>query len=420
MSSAASPAALSVTTGATVPQRPTRVAIALFLGTLSWAIPFQASLLVLVPARVADLTPTDKVGTFAAVSAVAATLGLLANVLFGALSDRTRTRFGGRTPWIVGGAVGSAVLLQLVPRASSVPLLMIVFAVAVAAQNATMASLTALIPDRVAVGGRARVSATIGIGVLVGTSVGAAAAAGFTSNLAAGFALVAVVEVVLAIAAVIVAPEPANKNQPRTAFSVGRLLHSMAPPRGVADFYWALWGRLLLVLGYFLIQTFQLYIFTDYVHLDEAAAAKVIAMNALIFLAAAIVGSLIAGPLSDRLHRRKIFVIVASILAALSAVPPLLSATVAGMVGFALIGGVAFGCYYATDTALVTELLPDDQTRAKDLAILNAANAGGQILAPVAAGGIIALGLGFPPLFLVSIVACIAGAGLIVPIKRVP
>ena len=145
-----------------------------------------------------------------------------------------------------------------------------------------MASLTALIPDRVAVGGRARVSATIGIGVLVGTSVGAAAAAGFTSNLAAGFALVAVVEVVLAIAAVIVAPEPANKNQPRTAFSVGRLLHSMAPPR-CRGLYWALWGRLLLVLGYFLIQTFQLYIFTDYVHLDEAVAAKVIAMNALIF-----------------------------------------------------------------------------------------------------------------------------------------
>ena len=32
-------------------------------------------------------------------------MALLANIIFGTLSDMTRSRFGKRTPWIVGGGI---------------------------------------------------------------------------------------------------------------------------------------------------------------------------------------------------------------------------------------------------------------------------------------------------------------------------
>ena len=86
---------------------------------------------------------------------------------------------------------------------------------------------------------------------------------------------------------------------------------------------------------------------------------------------------------------------------------------------FSVLGGLAFGSYYAVDTALMTEVLPSADARAKDLGILNAANTGGQILAPLIATMVIALDLGFAPLFLTSMIACALGALLIIPIKGI-
>ena len=69
-----------------------------------------------------------------------------------------------------------------------------------------------------------------------------------------------------------------------------------ALPRQAPDFYWALSGRLALVLGYFMVNGYQLYILTDYVGLDDERAARVLGINALLFLATAILGTLVAGP----------------------------------------------------------------------------------------------------------------------------
>ena len=54
------------------------------------------------------------------------------------------------------------------------------------------------------------------------------------------------------------------------------------------------------------------------------------------------------------------------------------------MLGFATVGGLAFGIYYAVDAALMSEVLPSSESRARDLGILNMANTGGQVLAPAA------------------------------------
>src|SRR3712207_5407761 len=190
-------------------------------------------------------------------------------------------------------------------------------------------------------------------------------------------------------------------------------------PRNAPDFYWALFGRLAVVLGYFMVNGFQFYILTDYVGLSDDRAAQVVGINAVIFLITAIIGILAAGPASDRLQVRKPFVIAGSVIAMTAVVPPLLSSSVTAMHVFAVIGGLAFGSYFSVDAALVSEVLPDEESRARDLGIQNMANTGGQVLAPGASAALVALGVGFGPVFVAAIVVMAAGALLVVPIKSV-
>src|SRR6218665_3016024 len=90
-----------------------RIAAAYALVGLTWAIPFLASIAVLLPAKLAELPGVDKIGAFAILTIVGSIVALIANIVFGALSDRTRSRFGSRSPWIFGGAVGATLGLVI-------------------------------------------------------------------------------------------------------------------------------------------------------------------------------------------------------------------------------------------------------------------------------------------------------------------
>jgi MFS family permease len=396
-----------------------RVAVGLFLGTVGYMLPFSAASTVLLPARIADLDPDAKVGLLAGLTAAAAVAGLVANVVFGALSDRTRTRLGARTPWIVGGALLTALLMVPISRADTFGELLAWWCLAAAALNATLATLSAILPDRVPVTRRATVSAVIGVGILLGSALGALTGATFLDDTERGIQVTAVLLVVLTVAAVLVAPDSDNRDALGDRADVGALRATFRFPRGAPDFYWALWGRLLLVLGYFMINGFQLYIFTDYVGLDDQATARALGTNSVVFLLTALAGSALAGPLSDRLERRKVFVVGASLLAATAVTIPFFLATRGGMLGFATVGGFAFGVYYAVDAALMSEVLPSSESRARDLGILNVANTGGQVLAPAASGLLVGLGLGFAPVFLGAIVMGAVGAACVWPIRSV-
>jgi MFS family permease len=396
-----------------------RIALGLLLGTVGYMLPFSAASTVLLPARIADLYPEDKVPLLAVLTAAAAVAGLVANVGFGALSDLTRTRLGARTPWIVGGAVVTALLMVPISRAGTFGELLVWWCLAAATLNATLAALSAILPDRVPVVRRATLSAVVGVGILFGSAMGAVTGAVFLDDTERGIQVTAVLLAALSVTAVLVAPDHDNRDLATGRLDLTGLAATFRFPRGAPDFYWALWGRLLIVLGYFMINGFQLYIFTDHVGLDDAATARALSINSVLFLLTALVGSAAAGPLSDRLERRKAFVIGSSLLAMSAVVIPLVAPTTAGMMGFATVGGLAFGIYYAVDAALMSEVLPSSESRARDLGILNMANTGGQVLAPAASSLLVGLGLGFSPVFLGAIAVAAIGAACVPPIRSV-
>ena len=81
--------------------------------------------------------------------------------------------------------------------------------------------------------------------------------------------------------------------------------------------------------------------------------------------------------------------------------------------------GLGFGVYLSVDFALMTEVLPSDADRGRDLGVANIANSLPQVLAPVVAAPIVTHLGGYPVLYLLAAVAGGAGAVLVYRIRSV-
>jgi MFS family permease len=86
----------------------------------------------------------------------------------------------------------------------------------------------------------------------------------------------------------------------------------------------------------------------------------------------------------------------------------------------AAVAGIGHGVYEGVNLALVTEVLPDrSQHAAKDLGLLNIANALPQVVAPLAAPVILDASHGnYTLLFLIAGLLPVIGAALLLPLKR--
>jgi MFS family permease len=75
----------------------------------------------LLPLQLADVDPAHKVRDFGLVNGVAGVAALVALPVFGALCDRTRSRWGRRRVWVAGGIAVYVVGLLLTGAAGSWP-----------------------------------------------------------------------------------------------------------------------------------------------------------------------------------------------------------------------------------------------------------------------------------------------------------
>lgn len=93
-----------------------RLAVAIILGNLLWLAPFVAGIAVLLPARLEIIAPDEKIGAIATLAIAGSIVALIANIVFGALSDRTRSRFGRRAPWMILGSIMTALSMYGLTR----------------------------------------------------------------------------------------------------------------------------------------------------------------------------------------------------------------------------------------------------------------------------------------------------------------
>ena len=127
----------------------------------------------------------------------------------------------------------------------------------------------------------------------------------------------------------------------------------------------------------------------------------------------------IGGVLSDRSGRRKPAVMFAGYTMAAAAVLLAAWPVWTGAIIAAAMLGLGYGVYASVDQALVTQVLPADADRAKDLGIINIANSAPQVLAPALAAPIVTYLGGYPALFGTVAAATVAGSVFVTKIRSV-
>ncbi len=372
---------------------------------------------ILLPNQIAALDPVNKVALLAGISLAGGITAILGNLLAGALSDRTTSRFGRRRPWIISGALLSAlslVLLGLAPGILVVAIGVILFQFCI---NIDIASLAALVPDQVPVRQRATVSAFAGLALPLGSVLGLILIAQvFNSAYTSYYVLAGILVVVIAFF-VLVTRDAALPAGSLPAFDLKVFFASFLHPFQSRDFSLTLIGRILVIFGYYTVVGYLLYYLQDALH--DAKATQSVAIFQVLSTIVLVIATISSGIISDRLQRRKPFVIAASIILALGllilAFFPVWSLV---LVAAALIG-IGFGIFLSSDLALQTQVLPSHQDNGKDLGILNTANLLPQILVPIVVGIVLAIFHSYPALFLIAAIASCVGGGIIILVKSV-
>ncbi|MFF8862366.1 MFS transporter [Streptomyces sp. NPDC015139] len=383
---------------------------------VGWFGPLQ----ILLASQAEDFAPgsgMSKETVLAWVTGAGAVVSLVANPLFGALSDRTTARAGRRTPWIVAGTAGGALALLLLAGAGGVGTMAVGWCLVQLTLNAAFAAVTAAVPDRVPRLQRGTVGGWLGaaqvLGVVAGT--GLAAAAG---GVRAGYAACAVFTVVGVLPYVLCHRDLrlARADRPEWSWRSFAAGFRMSPRRH-PDLAWAWLTRFLINLGNSLVLLYLLYYLRDRLHHPDPDRGVLIltAVNSLTLTATVVTG----GVWSDRVGRRKPFVVWSGVLMAVATALLAGLQTWPGAIMAAAVLGVGFGVFTSVDFALMTDVLPKALDRGKDLGVINVANALPQVAAPALAAPIVTHLGGYRALYLFSAVVGLAGAVLVNRIRGV-
>ncbi len=369
--------------------------------------------------KIAEIsTSATRVADLGLVTGVGAFFAFVANPLAGALSDRTTSRFGMRKPWLLVGVIGGAAGLAIIASASTIWVVVLGWAIAQASFNGAQAALQALLPDQVEEHRRAKVSGWLGIAQNVAPLGGIALAAVFASTgvATAWSILIPAALGVIGVLVLVAILKDRHLARNAEAFRLGSFLKGFwVSPRRHPDFAWAFTGRFLMLFGFAAYNNYQVYFLLDRFGFDTVTALswqlRLMLVQAVVLIVAAAVG----GWVSDRTGRRKLFVVIATVLAGIGLIVFSLAQDPNVLFVAAALFGAGLGAYFAVDLALVTDVLPNRETEAaKNMGVFNIANALPQSLAPALAPLLLAIGSttsgNYTLLFVVAAIVILLGA----------
>jgi MFS family permease len=289
--------------------------------------------------------------------------------------------------------------------------------------NVLQAAATAVVPDRYPAARRGGVSAMIGVGITIGNAVGVTVAGSTAGQGSLPYVVLAGLVVLVVGVFVVVNRDEPSTHLPRERTGAREFLRGFwVSPRQHPDFAWAFASRFLMVIGFFGAQTFGLYILRDYIGLGDEESNSFAATMGVVLLVGVLLSASVSGWLSDRVGRRKPFIVWSSVVMSIALAVPLAVPTTTGVLVYSFLLGLGFGAYISIDLALMTEVLParlGGGSAGRDLAILGLATTVPQAMSPSIAAGLVTLTGGYPVLFVSGIVFVMLGAVAIRPVKAV-
>ncbi|MEV4219891.1 MFS transporter [Nonomuraea sp. NPDC049725] len=374
----------------------------------------NAALTVLLPTQVRSAAGDDAVATLALVTSVSAIASFGIPPLVGLMSDRTRTRWGRRSPWILAGGVTTAAALVLTGAVSTVTGLVIGSFLIQATINIGLNIILATIPEGVPPRRHGLASTVQGVGIPVGGVIGVQLGAALAGSPMVAYALLGGLFLIASVISAILVRDRSSTalDDPRLERTpIGRQFMAMFSSLRDRDYRWVFVSRAVIYMGYYIVFGFGLYILQDYVELPAAltptAAVATAQTTSIVFLT---IGTLIAGPLVDRLGRHRGFVLISSLLLTSSIVLPLFSPSWTMFLVQAGLSGFALGAFLGVDLSLATLVLPKTGDAGRDLGVFHIALTAPQVIAPFAAALAVERLGGYPALFVVGGVFAFLGS----------
>lgn len=369
---------------------------ALVLATFGVFVAFIAPIALSLAVRVQALAPANEeyLGYITGIGAGAA---VLTAPLVGIASDRTRSRFGRRRPYLVGGALLGTAALVVMASAPSIFVLGLGWVLAQIGWGGVLTVLLVIQADRLPEEQRGRVAGLSGFTQMVAPIVGAGLASVFVSNsylmflVPGAFGLVFVLVYCFAIRG----EDSRGMTFATSGGGFGLMMRKyLYNPAQHKDFSWNWLARFLFNFGVAFNTTFTAFFFASRTGSTVAEIGPLIALLGLLGVAAAAVGALGGGFLSDKLKRRRLFVLVSGILFSVGALTMAFSADLPLIIAGSVFTSLALGAFSAVDQALVLDVLPERDTDAGRFAgINNFSTSIPQSIAPLIAPAILLIGM---------------------------
>ncbi|HKA10432.1 MAG TPA: MFS transporter [Candidatus Dormibacteraeota bacterium] len=393
--------------------------------------------------------PNVKGTAISALEGIGTVMAIVWQPMMGAVSDRTRSRFGRRRPFIFGGTVGDVLFLAGLALSGSYGMLVIFYFLLQTASNTAQGPYQGLQPDVVPEGQRGTASGYYGLANLIGTLTGTVVA-GLILNKAgrpAAFGSIAVLLVVTMLVTVLFVPDRVKPAHESFHSARDVVTATFTTPLSNVNFMWLMGSRLLILMGIVGLQTYTFFFFTDaFFHGDSHATTTATTAVVGLVVALAILVTWPAARLSDRIGRKPLIVIggliatagmLVLVFAGYRWLPSALLSPVAQALGLpelaaqtlaaGVLVGAGLGAFLSVDWAFITDVIPRDEA-GLFFGFSNIATAGAGVIARFLAGPLLdrfnagphILGLpgGYPVVFGVFVAWLLLGTLLILKVRE--
>lgn len=403
-----------------------RLVPALIIGPASWLGPYIVMIGLFLPALLQEIDADHKVAMLAFFAATGSIISVVSNMVAGALSDNTCSRFGKRAPWIVGGAFFFMLSMIGAAFSHSVSVLLLCWSVGQVALNFIVAPMVAWL-DFAADRHKGKASSAYGgLGMALGNNGFNVIGAMFLGQFRYGFILFGVITFIGVLLATIIVKEPSNckekgkiieKKREHYKFS-WESLRQVFPAWNIGrDYYLALIGKISLGIGNFAITGYILYIMTDFLLMGDQTQNSIQLINSIMFFIGVFMG-FFAGPLADKFKMLKFPIGCSALFLALGALALFVFRDMTGVTIYAFCAGMGMGLWNSLDNYLNLQVIPDKERVGFFLGVYNVGNSLPQAIGPIIAATAIGL-IGFSGVFVISMVFALLASVCIFAIRSV-
>lgn len=360
---------------------------------------FGASMAMMVPlsygiaVRITELAPGHE-EVLGYITGTAQLVYLVISPIIGIWSDRTRSRFGRRTPFIfLGSGIGLAGLVVI----GLAPDLLIVGAgwvLGMSGWSIAGAAIQTLQADKLPEQQRGKVSALTGLMTQIAPVIGIGIAYAVSSSTFLIFLIPGLVGAVLLALLPIFKPEGSSRELERGSdVTVRSIVASYGfSVRKYPDFAWNWLGRFIFFIGLYFNTTFGTFFYAQRLDLPVREVAGIVATIGMLGVVAAAAGALLGGFLSDRLKRRRLFVLLAAVLFVAGAVTEAFAWSLPQLIIGAVIMQMAIAVFATVDQAIIFAIIPDRSEAGRYMAVVSFAQKIPSAVAPLLASVVITIG----------------------------